>query len=188
VHVLVQLEHRPVAGEAGQLLGQNLERALLLPLRAEIQGRVAPAHGKPEQRCEQRHRFVRAFDRLAEPALQLRERNLAIVAGRHAGRSLQLNDDRVERAVGMIGRALIEQADVGLASQPCDQLAHDPRLADPGLAPDQDHLAFAVPSLLPPAQQQRDLFLAPDQRRQGRAVVRLESTVGADSYLRPARR
>ena len=32
VHVLVQLEHRPLAGEAGQLLDQDLEGALLLAL------------------------------------------------------------------------------------------------------------------------------------------------------------
>jgi hypothetical protein len=32
-------------------------------------------------------------------------------------------------------------------------LAHDPRFADPGLAREEDHLAFAVPGLLPPAQQ-----------------------------------
>jgi hypothetical protein len=43
VHVLIQLEHRAVAGETRQLLDQEFERALLLPLGTEVQRRVALA-------------------------------------------------------------------------------------------------------------------------------------------------
>ena len=40
----------------------------------------------------------------------------------------------MQRAGRVVGRALVEQADVGLVLEPLAQLAHQARLADPGLA------------------------------------------------------
>ena len=52
VDILVQNEHRAVAGEAGQLLDQDLECPLLLPLRTEDRGRVALTTRHGEQRSD----------------------------------------------------------------------------------------------------------------------------------------
>ena len=41
MQVFIQLEHGPLAGEPDQLLEQDLEGALLLALRAKVQGVVA---------------------------------------------------------------------------------------------------------------------------------------------------
>ena len=49
MHVLVDCQHRPVFGQAGQLVQQRLERALLLPLRAQAQGRVTALGGNRQE-------------------------------------------------------------------------------------------------------------------------------------------
>ena len=69
MQVLVDLKHRAGAGEPRQLLDQDLERALLLPLRAEVRRRVALAARDAEQRREQRHRLVQLLGRLPEQKL-----------------------------------------------------------------------------------------------------------------------
>ena len=50
VHVLVRLRHGAVVGETGQLLDQNVERALLPGVRSWAGGRIALAHGDAQQR------------------------------------------------------------------------------------------------------------------------------------------
>jgi hypothetical protein len=77
-----------------------------------------------------------------------------------------------------MGRALIEQVDVGIAFHSCAQLAHDSGLADPGLAGQQHDLTLAALRLAPAAEQQHNLPLAPDQRREARAVQRIEAVLG----------
>ena len=77
-----------------------------------------------------------------------------------------------------MGRALVEQADVRLALEPRAHFPHQTRLADPGLAGQQDDMPLAVFGLLPSAQQQRDLLVTADQRRQARRLPRLEAPFG----------
>ena len=50
-------------------------------------------------------------------------------------------------------------------------------LADAGLAGDEHHLSFALLCLPPAAQQQVELVLAPDQRREGGRVHGLEAAL-----------
>ena len=185
VQVLVQLEHRAVAGEAGQLLDQDLEGALLLALRAEVQGRVALARGTPSSAADQRHRLVQLLGRLAEQRLQLGELGLRLVVGRKARRPLQLRDDRMERAVGVVGRAEMAEREVRLAAQLLAQRPEQARFADARLAREQHHLAVAVLGPGPALQQNRQLVLAPDQRREPLAVQRLEAALGAAFALDP---
>src|SRR3954471_25055277 len=92
-----------------------------------------------------------------------------------ARRALHLRDHRIERAVLMVRRAEIAQPEVRLGSNPRDQRLGETGLAHPWLSRDQHHLAVAGLRLRPAAQQQLDLFLAPNQRRQTRAQ-RLELT------------
>ena len=51
-------------------------------------------------------------------------------------------------------------------------------MPDARLTGQQDDLALAVLGLLPAAQQQRDLLVAADQRRQARRLPRLEAPFG----------
>ena len=105
VQVFIQLEHGPLAGEPGQLLDQDLEGALLLALRAKVQGAVAIISRDAQQRPDQRRRLVQLLGALSEQRLQLGESVRGFVMGGEARRPLQLRDDRVERAVGVVGRA-----------------------------------------------------------------------------------
>src|SRR5215470_2164590 len=77
--------------------------------------------------------------------------------------TFQLSDEWIERAILMVRRAEITQPCVWLALDPHRQGRGQPRLADPRLARDQHYSAFARVRLLPAAQQQVELFVAPDQ-------------------------
>ena len=77
-----------------------------------------------------------------------------------------------------------------LRAEPLLRGRQQPRLADPRLAREQDHPALATLGLLPAPQQQLHLLLAPDQRRQGRRVERLEPArcrADAEDAVRPDR-
>jgi hypothetical protein len=145
--------------------GVEVSRQLLLPLRGQLGQRVATVGRDAEQRGDQRHRLVQLFRAAGQENLQLGESRLRHIVPLEAGGALQLLDQRVQRAGLVIWGALVRQLEMACGREPRAQFPHDPRLADPGLAREQDHLAFAVPGLLPPAQQQRDLLLAPDEGR-----------------------
>ena len=105
-----------------------------------------------------------------------------------AGGALQLLDQRMQRTGRVVRRALVEQAYVGLVLEARAHFPHQTRLADAGLAGQQDDMPLAVFGLLPSAQQQRDLLVAPDQRRQARRLPRLEAPFGLGPRPRPATR
>ena len=77
---------------------------------------------------------------------------------------------------------------MGLVLEPRAHFPHQTRLADPRLAGQQDDLPLAVFDLLPSAQQQRDLLLAADQRRETGALARLEAPFGPALARDPPRR
>ena len=72
----------------------------------------------------------------------------------------------------MVRRAEQAQAGVRLAAQPLEQGLREPRLADARLARNQDDRALAALGLLPAPLQQRQLLVAADERRGGRAQCR----------------
>src|SRR6516225_12435561 len=74
-----------------------------------------------------------------------------------------------------MGRAEIAQAEMRLGVQAFFKCRGNARLADAGLARDQYDLAVARLGALPPAQQQVDLFVAANQRRQFRSAQCLEA-------------
>ena len=71
-----------------------------------------------------------------------------------------------------------------LTLEPLAQRPHEARLADAGLARQQHHLALALLGSLPALEQQADLVLAADKRRQARSVQRLEPALGG-AFPRP---
>jgi hypothetical protein len=74
-------------------------------------------------------------------------------------------------------RAERAQAGVRLAGEPLDEGLREARLADAGLAGNQHDRALAALRLLPAPQQRRQLLVAADERRGGRAQ-RLEPALG----------
>ncbi len=67
---------------------------------------------------------------------------------------------------------------VRLAGKPLAQGPHQARLADAGLAREQDHLAFALLRPLPAVEQQPKLLLPPDQGREAGRAQGLEAALG----------
>src|SRR6516162_2058120 len=81
----------------------------------------------------------------------------------------------MQGAVGVVGRALIANAETIAGADPLAQPFRDPRLANPGFARQHDDLALAFYRQPPPIEQQADLVLAPDKRGQMRRPDRCEA-------------
>src|SRR6516225_8946678 len=75
----------------------------------------------------------------------------------------------------MIGRTEIAQAELWRVTQPLRQCRGEARLAESRLARDQHDLAVPGLGARPTAQQQVDLFVAPNQRAQRRSAQGLET-------------
>ena len=95
---------------------------------------------------------------------------------RKSGGTFHLADDRIERAVSVLWRAEVAQPHVRLGSEAFKQRGGESRFADPSLAREQHHLAFAGLRLRPAAQQQFEFFFPPDKVRQAARVKSLEAT------------
>ena len=188
VHVLVGEQHRLCRREPVQLIDQRFQRQLLPSLRGEVKGWIAIVCRQAEQGRDQRHRLIEAIRAARKKRLQLGKSQVGRIVAREAGAALQLLDQRMERASRVMGRALIEQAQMRLVGQPFTHLAHQARLADPRLPREQHHLAFALTRLPPPTQQQRDLLLAADQGRKTGGLTRLEAVFGSALARDPKRR
>ena len=104
---------------------------------------------------------------------------------RQSGGTLHLVDDRIKRAVGVLRRAEIAQTCVRLVGEAFQQCGREPRFADPGLAGQEHHLAFAGLCPGPAPQQQFEFFFAPDEGGQAAAMQRLEPAL---HRTRPQRR
>src|SRR6202040_1118564 len=96
-----------------------------------------------QQRPDQRRRLVQLLGALSEQRLKLGESVPGFVMRGEACSPLQLCDDRVERAVGVVRGAEMAQREVRLAGQLLTKGVQQPRLANTRFAPDQDHLAVA---------------------------------------------
>ena len=97
-------------------------------------------------------------------------------------------DDRPERAVHVVGRALEAQRLHALRFEPLAQRVQDAALADPRLARQQHHLAFAVLRLRPAAKQQIQFLFAAHQRRQRTAAAMgIEAAFRHQGTLHPPR-
>ena len=100
------------------------------------------------------------------------------VVARETQGALEIVDDRVERAVDVVGRALQAQAGRVIGLDTAAQFAQDAALADARLAGQQHHLAFAVLRQVPALEQQAELLLAADKIGQPAAAHRFEAALG----------
>src|SRR5262249_39357788 len=98
------------------------------------------------------------------------------IVTRKPRRPAELLNKREQRAVLVIGRAEIPQAEMRLRLEALGQGRGKARLADPGLARNQYDLAFTRFGAPPGPQQQIDLRAAPNQRAERRSAQGLEPT------------
>jgi hypothetical protein len=126
VCILEQHEHRRLRGHRAQPREQRVKRLLLLSLGTQLQGRIARARRYRKQRSEQRHRFAVMGPELRQQLLELVEPLLGRVAAREFRRMLELLYEGMQRAVGVIGGALIHESCVRYAGQTFAQAFRHP--------------------------------------------------------------
>ena len=165
VRILDHPQHGPAAGEPGQLIDQHGERAAAALLRRQRQRAVAARPVETRERRHQRRRLADIVRGPGEQGLEPVQSAISAVVRGEAGGMGELLNHRVKRGVRVVGRALVAQQEVRLAGDGLDQGLGDPRLADPGLAGEQDHLPFTGLGLPPALDQQGELVIAADDRR-----------------------
>src|SRR5262249_24559206 len=121
-------------------------------LWAQCQLRVPQPHRQRQKLGEKSQVFDGRRCR-RDQRVELIEPRFDRISAREAGGVFELNDERVERAVLMVGRAGIAQPRMRLTCEPVVQDAHETRLADTSLAAQQYHTALTGNRSLPPAQQ-----------------------------------
>jgi hypothetical protein len=94
--------------------------------------------------------------------------------GQEPGGTLELVGNRPQRAIRVIGRAVVPQRRAGLLPEPLAQSEHNPGFADAWRAGQEHDLALACLGLPPAVEQQRELVLAADERREGLSVQAIE--------------
>ncbi len=89
----------------------------------------------------------------------------------------ELGDEGIERAIGVVGGALVPQPRVRLGRDALAESRRNARLADPRLARDQHDLPFALPGEALALDQETDLVFAADEIGQTRRVEVATTTV-----------
>ena len=158
MRVLDHPKHRLIAGKPCQLVDEDGECAVAALLGWQGERAVTRFSLEPNERRHQRGNLADIAAGLGQQRLQQVQAALRrVVLGKADGLS-DLLDRGVERAVDMIGRTLVAQQKMRFAAQCIHQGFGDPRLADPSLAAEQDHLTFTALGL-PPALDQKGEFL-----------------------------
>src|SRR5262245_54237731 len=145
MRVLEREQDRLLAGETLELIEQCRERPAALLRGAERQRWIALAERDRQQRSKKRRDGLNLRCANGEERFEFVELLLRRIVGLKPRRPLELGDERMERAVGMVGRALITQARVRLAGDALGESRHKAGLADPRLARDQYDLPFPLP-------------------------------------------
>ena len=154
-------ENRPCAGKRLDLRDQRphdhppvaLRGRLVWPLGVAMQRQQVRDQGRVLRRCRrprpgEQGRELFALDRGGVPA-------------REPCHVLHLPDNRVERAVATVRRAVVAQAQLGLVGHAAEELCREPRLADAGVARNNDNLPAAGLCGLPKLEQPRGLLRRP---------------------------
>jgi hypothetical protein len=166
VEVLYDEHQALLLGQLEQPRGEGLERPPALGLRAEQWRGVALGKWDGEQGGEERQRLRRIEARLVEGTLQERDLRLGGPAFGEEERPLEQLYHGVEGRVLVVCRAAAFEPAVPLPGEPLAKLLHEARFSDPRLAVHEHHLAMSLAHLLPAIEQEPELLLAPDERRE----------------------
>jgi hypothetical protein len=159
---------------AVKLVEKRGESHLSLLLRADRQRRVALVPRHRQQFGDERHIARHICRRRLEQGLQPVEICSRAAAWLKACSPLEVRNEWVEGAVRMVGRAEIAKAHMRFALEPDQQTFSDARFADAGLAREHHDPTLADLGLIPTAQQQLDLLVPTNERRQRARAPRLE--------------
>ena len=188
VSVLDYHQRRRAGRHCLQHRRDGLERPLLEHLRAELGQRIAFARRHRYQVRMEGEMFGHRQAEIGEQRLELGQPLLGPILPGKAQAALELVDHWIEGAVLVIGRAVIKDAVVRFLFEQLTEAPQNPRLADPGLARDERHLALALLGEPPALHQQADLLLAPDHGRQPAFGYHLETRMGAPFAAHPEHR
>ena len=167
---------------------QSLQRLLLALLRRKIEPRIASIDAGQGEQLGNKRRVIGRRRSVRKHGLKLVELRRGVIVPFEPRGALELADDRMERAVGVMGRAEVAQAEVLLAGNSLEQRRAQARLSDAGLAREQDDATLAALRLFPTSQQQLQLFVAAQQRRHAGLVQGLEAAFrGAEAHDLPRR-
>ena len=125
--------------------------------------RIPVAKRDRQQRRKKRCCVLNSRCGYGEKRFQLVEALLGRIVCLEPRRSLQLRDERIKRAVGVVRRTLVTQDGVRLVGDALFESRRKAGLADPRLARDQHDLAFTFPGEALAFQQEIDLVFAADK-------------------------
>ena len=178
VDVLEQLHRRLQAGDGLGRVDERAQGLVLEFLRRHRDRPVALLARDREHRGEEPQIFARPAVLADDQRFELVELLLGRIVARETQGALEIVDDRVERAVDEVGRAMKAQARRVLRLERPAQFAQDAALADARLAGQQHHLAFAVLRQVPALEQEAEFVLAADKIGQPAAPNRIEAALG----------
>jgi hypothetical protein len=103
VEILEEKQHRPERGEVGEPREERIEGPFLPLLRRQVRRRAARVERNTKQTGEYRRDRGRIRGAGGEQGLQLREFRVGAVVSRKAGGMFEPNENRVQRAAGVMG-------------------------------------------------------------------------------------
>ena len=165
------IEQRSIDRLHAQEAQEQLERVLLRALRAHRRQRRRHAGRDREERRE--HRQGPALGAGVHPCREPRQLRFRRILGADAGGELDVLDDRMQRAIDVVRRALEAQGHAAVA-EPIAQRFGDTRLADSGLAHEHGGASALARRRLPAVVQPREVGLPADDGCQLGCVRGLE--------------
>src|SRR5262249_48289406 len=186
--VLEEKQDRLPPRETLDLIEQCRQRLAALLRRCERERRISFAERDREQRRKKRRRNLSPRCIHGEDRFEFVELLLGRIAGLKPCRPLELSNERMQRAVGEVGRALITQARVRLAGNFLGESRRgagvyggegrgEAGFAEAGPAEDQHDLPLALPREPWAFQQKIELVLAADEIAQALQADRLEAAL-----------
>ena len=187
--ILEHHQHRLARREALELPPKRRQRCLLALLRAQFRQGVALARRQRQKVGQNRDRMHRINAGLHEQGFELGKLFGGRVAALEAGGSFELTDERKQRTVGVMRRAVVAQPDMWFGLQPLLKRKRNVRLADARLSGQHHDTTFALRGIAPAAREHLDFVVAPEQRRQSGGVLRFKAACHfARAHDLPSRR
>ena len=162
VHVLDDHQDRLPAGEAQHLIDQMRQCPIAKLLGRELGRRIG---FQAEHRGNERKGIGRVGRSAPQQGFELGQPHRLRVGRIEAGGEGEVPHHRPEWRAGVVGRALTRQHGAPARLDLVHECPHQARLADAGLAHQQNCLALAGSRAPPPFQQERKLLIAPDHRQ-----------------------
>src|SRR5277367_5035802 len=177
MRVLEQDQNWLLFRQSLHLIDQGGERLTALLSGREIERRIAAPRRDRQHRRDQGRDLAQPVGRETQELLQFVELGLGTVLRSQPRRALELLGERIERAVAVIGRALVAQSRVRGLRDLFGDPSGNARLADARLARDQHDLALALEGPALPREKVPPLRLASDEAGQAGRMGGLEAAI-----------